>query len=181
MNKIKTTSNLQGASPMNKNIANEISIRNQLQPGDLGYITYLHGTLYSLEYKYGIEFESYVAAGMHEFYSNYNPIKDRVWICEHQHKIVGCLFLICRDESTAQLRFFLLLPEYRGLGIGKKLMEQYFSFMKDNGYLHSYLWTTSELHEAAALYTRFGFILTVEKESAAFGKHVVEQKYEMKL
>ena len=166
---------------MQKNILDEISMRNVLKPGDLGYITYLHGVIYSKEYNYGIEFESYVAAGMHEFYSNYNPDKDRVWICEHNNRIVGCLFLIHRDDSIAQLRFFLLLPGYRGLGLGKELMAQFVSFMKNNGLQRSYLWTTSELHEAAALYTRFGFKLTAEKESVAFGKHVIEQKYEMKL
>jgi len=162
-------------------IIDEISIRTELKPGDLGYITYLHGAIYSKEYNYGIEFESYVAAGMHEFYSHYNSNKDRAWICEHNDKIVGCLFLIHRDDITAQLRFFLLLPAYRGIGLGKKLMELYVSFMKENGFQRSYLWTTSELHDAAALYTRFGFKLTAEKESVAFGKHVIEQKYEMQL
>src|SRR5688572_28393094 len=166
---------------MANNLLDEIKIRSVLKPGDLGYITYLHGSIYSKEYSYGIEFESYVAAGMHEFFSNYNNQKDRVWICEHQDRIVGCLFLIHRDEITAQLRFFLLFPAYRGLGLGKKLMELFVSFMRNNGFHRAYLWTTSELQEAAALYTRFGFKLTAEKESVAFGKHVIEQKYEMQL
>jgi len=48
----------------------DIAIRTDLRSGDIGYVTYLHGMLYKQEYGYGIEFESYVAAGLHEFYKN---------------------------------------------------------------------------------------------------------------
>ena len=49
---------------------NDINIRNQLHPGDIGYVIYLHGILYKTEYNYGIEFESYVAKGLLEFMEN---------------------------------------------------------------------------------------------------------------
>jgi hypothetical protein len=48
----------------------DIHIRTTLQPGDIGYVAYLHGHLYSKEYNYGILFETYVAAGLVEFTSN---------------------------------------------------------------------------------------------------------------
>ena len=95
----------------------DITIRTTLQPGDIGYITYLHGTLYQQEYGYGIAFESYVAAGLHEFYSSYDPAKDCAWICERNGSIVGFLLLMHRDKTIAQLRYFILLPAYRGIGL----------------------------------------------------------------
>jgi GNAT superfamily N-acetyltransferase len=156
-----------------------ISIRTDLRPGDIGYITYLHGVLYAKEYDYGISFEGYVAAGFQEFYRQYDAEKDRVWICEHNSKIVGFLLLMHRPESTAQLRYFLLLPEYRGIGLGKKLMRMYMEFLNDKKYKHSYLWTTHELYSAASLYKREGFTLTEEKESLAFGKPLKEQRYDI--
>ncbi len=159
----------------------DINIRTILQPGDIGYITYLHGHLYKQEYNYGIEFETYVAQGLYEFYNQFDEQKDRVWICEYEGKIIGFLLLIHRGDTTAQLRYFILLPAYRGIGLGKKLMQLYMDFFKKAGYTNCYLWTTHEQETAAWLYRRWGFILTEEKESTAFGKPLKEQRYDLKL
>ena len=43
---------------MNKVSLDDISIRTELRPGDIGYVTYLHGVLYHREYGYGVQFES---------------------------------------------------------------------------------------------------------------------------
>ena len=158
-----------------------IVIRTELRAGDIGYITYLHGVLYKREYNYSISFESYVAAGLHEFYQQYNPLKDRVWICEHRGKIIGFLLLMHRQSNTAQLRYFIIDPQYRGIGLGKKLMTLYIEFLRQSGYTSSYLWTTNELSAAAHLYTRHGFRFTEEKESTAFGKALKEQRYDLSL
>lgn len=152
-------------------------IRKSLRPGDLGEIARLHGVIYHLEHGHGIEFEAYVAAGLAEFFHAYDPALDRVWICEAGDRIVGSLFLQHRDES-AQLRYFLLLPEYRGTGLGKRLMSEYMQALDDVGYIRSFLWTTDELPAAGSLYIRHGFRLTESFESNRFGKALVEQKYE---
>jgi ribosomal protein S18 acetylase RimI-like enzyme len=157
---------------------NDVTIRTELRPGDLGYVIYLHGKLYREEYNYGIEFESYVAEGMLEFYRSYDPERSRVWICEDKDKIVGFLLLLDR-ATAAQLRYFILLPEYRGIGLGNKLMSLYVEFLKANNYRSSFLWTTHELYPAAHLYTKFGFELTEEKESDAFGKPLRERRYDL--
>ncbi len=155
---------------------NDISIRTVLRPGDIGYITWLHGTLYNKEYNYGISFEAYVAKGLHEFYEHYDPARSRVWVCEHNKEIAGFLLLMDRGDA-AQLRYFIIRPEYRGIGLGKKLMELYMSFLRSCGYTSSYLWTTDELYTAAHLYKKHGFLLEEEKESTAFGKPLKENKY----
>ncbi|MBI3788537.1 MAG: GNAT family N-acetyltransferase, partial [Ignavibacteriales bacterium] len=41
----------------------DVTIRNNLVPGDLGYIIYLHGALYGKEYNFSIDAEMYIAAG----------------------------------------------------------------------------------------------------------------------
>ena len=48
-------------------LLNYIQIRNDFKAGDIGYIIYLHGQLYSKEYDYSTSFENYVAAGLSEF------------------------------------------------------------------------------------------------------------------
>lgn len=156
----------------------DITIRIELKPGDIGYVIYLHGLLYKKEYGYGIEFETYVAAGLTEFYESYDPEKDRVWICEHESEIVGFLLLMHRGEA-AQLRYFILQPEYRGIGLGNKLMMLYMAFLKEKNYKSSYLLTTDELPVSAHLYKKFGFTLTEETASNAFGKPVVQQRYDL--
>ncbi len=159
-------------------LLNNIQIRTELKPGDIGYITYLHGILYSNEFLHGIAFESIVAGGLHEFYSTYNPKNERIWIAEHEGKIVGCLLLKNRDKS-AQLRYYLILPEYRGIGLGNKLMQLFMEFSKECGYKHVYLWTTNELGKAAYIYKKFGFQLTEEKATSDFGKELTEQRYDL--
>jgi N-acetylglutamate synthase-like GNAT family acetyltransferase len=156
----------------------DITIRTELKPGDIGYVTYLHGKLYHEEYQFGIEFESYVAKGLEEFRQQYNPVNQRVWVCEHESKMVGFMLLMNRGEA-AQLRYFIIAPEYRGIGLGKKLMTLYMDFLKASGYQKSYLWTTHELSTAAHLYKSQGFVLTEEKESSTFGKPLIEHRYDL--
>ena len=165
---------------MKKLSLNDISIRTELRPGDLGYVVHMHGALYGKEYNYGIQFESYVAKGLCEFYEKYDPTRSRVWICEHNNRMIGFLLLMDRGES-AQLRYFLIEPEYRGIGLGSKLINLYMDFLRECGYKTSYLWTTHELTTAANLYKRYGFQLTEERESNAFGKPVQEQRYDLVL
>jgi peptidyl-dipeptidase Dcp len=156
----------------------EIKIRTHLLPGDLGYIAYIHGWLYARELNYGLNFEGYVLKGLEEFARQYAPAKDRVWICEHNEQIVGVMLGVHRGDAL-QLRYFILLPDYRGLGLGRKLMDLFISFMKDQGYHQAYLWTTNEQHAAHALYSSYGFRLTEEKESFAFDKPLIDQRYDL--
>ena len=163
---------------MNNVSLNDISIRTELQPGDMGYITYMHGALYHKEYNYNLQFESYVAKGLCEFYEKYNPKRNRIWACEHENRMIGFLLLMDRGNA-AQLRYFLIEPEYRGIGLGSKLLKLYMNFLRACGYRESYLWTTHELTTAAALYKRLGYKLTEEKESNSFGKPLTEQRYDL--
>ncbi|MBS1494246.1 MAG: GNAT family N-acetyltransferase [Bacteroidetes bacterium] len=158
---------------------NDITIRTDLKAGDIGYITYLHGIFHHNECGYGLQFEAYVAEGLTEFFKNYNPDKERMWICEHNNKIIGSLLLMDRGNDTAQLRYYILEPEYRGIGLGRKLMDFFMEFLKEKNYRQCYLWTTNELKSAAALYIKYGFELSEEKETDDFGKHVTEQRYDL--
>ena len=156
----------------------DITIRTELQPGDIGYVTYMHGALYHKEYNYGLQFERYVAKGLCEFYEKYDPKRNRIWACEHNNRMIGFLLLMDRGKA-AQLRYFLIEPEYRGIGLGSRLLNLYMDFLHECGYKESYLWTTHELTTAAALYKRLGYKLTEEKESNSFGKRLTEQRYDL--
>jgi ribosomal protein S18 acetylase RimI-like enzyme len=92
--------------------------------------------------------------------------------------MIGFLLLMHRPDQLAQLRFFILVPEFRGRGLGQLLMDQFMRFLNDAGYRGAYLWTTNEQIQAAALYARYGFKLTKQKDSTAFGKLLREQRYD---
>jgi peptidyl-dipeptidase Dcp len=156
----------------------DISIRTELHSGDIGYITYMHGVFHRKECGYGLSFESYVAEGLHEFYKNYNPEKECMWVCEHKGKIIGSLLLMNRGNDTAQLRYYIIEPAFRGIGLGKKLMDLFMNFLKEKNYIKCYLWTTSDLQTAAEIYKKYGFTLTEEKETMDFGRKVTEQRYD---
>jgi len=158
----------------------DIQIRSTLLPGDLGYIAYIHGDLYAKECGYGINFEAYVLDGLRDFAKEYDPEKDKVWICEHNDKIIGCLVAQHRSEKI-QFRYFIFLPEYRGIGLGKYLMQQFLAFMMGKGIKKAYLWTTEEQQAAMALYARFGFQLTEETTSDSFNKPIREYRYDLEL
>ncbi|WP_108869023.1 bifunctional helix-turn-helix transcriptional regulator/GNAT family N-acetyltransferase [Aquimarina aquimarini] len=157
----------------------DINIRTILKPGDLGFVIHRHGRLYAEEFQYGISFETYVANGMYDFYKSYNSNKERVWICEHNNQIIGFLLLQARENNSAQLRYFYLEKRYRGIGLGKKLMQLYMDFLYSCNYDSSYLWTTKELETASSLYLYHGFKLTKEVESTSFDKPVIEQRYDL--
>ena len=155
-----------------------ITIRNDIRPGDMGYITYLHGILYNIECQYNNNFERYVAVSFSEFLENYDSGKDRIWVVEDDDKIVGSIVIMGRSGAVAQLRYFILHPDYRGLGLGRKLMQLAMDFCKSTGYKSIYLWTASELDTAAHLYRQFGFKRTKQVTSNHWGKKILEVCYD---
>src|SRR5437868_13641432 len=94
-----------------------------------------------------------------------------------QKTIVRTRIKMHRGEA-AQLRYFIIEPAYSGVGLGNKLMTLYMEWLKQINYKSSYLLTTAELITSAHLYKKFGFKLTEEKPSNAFGKTVMEQRYD---
>lgn len=156
-------------------------IRSGLQPGDIGYIIYLHGTLYAQEYGWDHTFEGYVAEGMAKFALSYNEEKDNIWIAEADGQIVGAIAIVGVDAATAQLRWFIVHPGQRGHGLGRALLQRALRFCADKRFEHVFLWTVSELTTAAHLYTSVGFRPTERHTHAIWGKLLTEVRYDLAL
>jgi ribosomal protein S18 acetylase RimI-like enzyme len=155
------------------------TLRHSLTPGDIGYLTYLHGIVYAREFGYDTTFEAYVAGGLAEFVESFDPKKDRVWLVEAKHRIVGSIAIVGRSRRRAQLRWFFVHPDYRGHGIGRKLLREALQFSGKRKYRTVFLWTTSELDIARHLYRDLGFKKTQEKAHRIWGKALKEEKYSM--
>jgi len=156
-------------------------IRHHIEPGDIGYLTYLHGVLYAKEYGYDETFEAYVAGGLAEFVQSFSPDKDGIWVAEANSRVIGSVAIVGHSEADAQLRWFLVHPDYRRLGVGKELLKNAVQFCRECRYKAVFLWTTSELVAAGHLYTRFGFRKTEEKTHKIWGKNVTEERYDLYL
>ena len=157
-----------------------IKIRNDLKPGDVGYLTYLHGTLYAKECGWDHTFEAYVAGPLAEFAKSHNE-RERIWIVEKDGMVAGSIAIVEASDSVAQLRLFLLHPSLRGHGIGRILMNEAISFCKESNYSQVFLWTASALIAAAKLYGSVGFQLAEENTRELWGAVVTEQRYDLNL
>ena len=158
-----------------------MNLRTHFKPGDIGYITYLHGALYAVEYGLDHTFEGYVAAGIGEFARKYDANKDYFAVAELDGTIVGAIAIVGQPDQTAQLRWFLVHPDARGRGLGKRLLTDAVDFCRQRNYKSVFLWTISELKTAAHLYRDAGFQLTEQNTHEIWGAVRTEEKYEFGL
>ncbi|MSQ94035.1 MAG: N-acetyltransferase [Gemmataceae bacterium] len=152
------------------------TLRHHLNPGDLGAIVRLHGTLYAREYGFDSTFEAYVAGPLADFVL-VPSTRNRLWIAERGADIIGCIAIVGISPNDAQLRWFLVDPSVRGLGLGKLLLREASSFSERCGYESVFLWTVSALTAAAKLYRNGGFVKVEEKAGRQWGVEVVEERY----
>ncbi len=155
----------------------DITIRNNLQYGDMGFVLSLHGQVYNQEYGFNHEFEAYVAEGLAEFAREYRESKSCLWIAETGNMTAGCIAILERPNEQAQLRWFIVHPEFRGLKLGKCLMEKAIEFCRHAGYRQIFLWTLHHLDAARAIYEMNGFKLGEQKKHFLWGQHLIEEYY----
>lgn len=60
-------------------------------------------------------------------------------------------------NDTCELVKMYLLPDVRGIGLGRKIIAECIQFAKTNGYQNIYIETMPELKQAMKTYEKFGF------------------------
>ncbi|KAF2083090.1 bifunctional helix-turn-helix transcriptional regulator/GNAT family N-acetyltransferase [Flavobacterium sharifuzzamanii] len=165
----------------NKITREDITYRHNITPGDIGYIIYLHGFIYGNESNFSNDFEKYVIKTFYDFLEKYSPENDRIWMAEYNNRIVGCVAIVHQPNEEAQLRWFLLDPAFRGLGIGKKLLTDAVDFCREKKFKNVFLLTTSLQDKALQMYKMMGFELTKSEEVEEWGKVFYEERYDLKL
>jgi DNA-binding MarR family transcriptional regulator/GNAT superfamily N-acetyltransferase len=139
------------------------------RPGDLGWIVERHARLYAEEQGWDARFETLVARIVAEMTAAPDPARERCWIAERDGQRLGCVFLARDDEESARIRLLLVEPAARGLGLGRKLVEEAVAFARRAGYREVVLWTHRELHAARRIYAGIGFRKTAEWLHHDFG------------
>lgn len=82
------------------------------------------------------------------------------YVAEYAGKIVGGGGIFPSKglpEDTCELVKMYLLPEVRGIGLGKKIIRECIMFAKTSGYQNIYIETMPELARAMKTYEGFGF------------------------
>ncbi|MBZ5604285.1 MAG: bifunctional helix-turn-helix transcriptional regulator/GNAT family N-acetyltransferase, partial [Acidobacteriia bacterium] len=139
------------------------------RPGDMGWVIHRHGALYWREYGYDESFEALVAEIAAKFIRNFDARRERCWIAERDGVMLGSVFLVKQSEDVAKLRLLLVEPAARGLGLGKRLVEECVRFAREARYKKIVLWTQRELTAARAIYAKAGFRCVAEEPNPAFG------------
>jgi len=153
----------------------------QHQPGDMGWIVHRQAILYAEEYGWDGTYEALAAEIVAQFIKNYDPKCERCWIAEKDGERVGAVFVAKASDETAKLRLLHVEPEARGLGIGKRLVDECVRFARQAGYQKMALWTQSILHAARHLYKQAGFRIVREEQHRSFGKDLTAETWELDL
>lgn len=151
------------------------------RPGDMGWVVYRHGVLYADEYGWDEHFEALVAGIVAKFVQHFDPRRERCWIAEKDGENVGSVFLVQHTKTVAKLRMLLVEPSARGLGIGKRLVDECVRFAKQAGYRKMILWTQSNLTAARSIYQKAGFQLSKKEAHHSWGHDLISEVWELKL
>jgi len=151
------------------------------RPGDMGWVTSANAALYAQEYGWDISYEALVAKITAEFIEKFDPKRERCWIAEMDGERVGSVFCVSKTDEIAKLRLLIIDPRARGLGLGKRLVEECMRFAKEAGYKRMTLWTQSNLLAARGIYARAGFELVAEEPHHSFGADLVGETWERDL
>jgi DNA-binding MarR family transcriptional regulator/GNAT superfamily N-acetyltransferase len=152
------------------------------QPGDIGWVVHRHGVLYSQEWGYDERFEALVAQIVADFVRRFDAARERCWIAERNGERVGSVFLVQQSKRIAKLRLLLVEPSARGLGIGRRLVEECIAFARQCRYRKIVLWTQSELKAARNIYQQTGFRLAGTERHQSWGRDdLVSESWELDL
>jgi DNA-binding MarR family transcriptional regulator/ribosomal protein S18 acetylase RimI-like enzyme len=149
--------------------------------GDMGWIVSRQAALYAEEYGWTTEYEALAAEIVAEFLKHVDRPRERCWVAERDGARVGAVMIVKQSERVAKLRLLHVERAARGLGIGKRLVEECIRFSRAAGYQKITLWTQSNLLAARHLYKAAGFTCVAQEAHHRFGKDLVAETWELAL
>jgi GNAT superfamily N-acetyltransferase len=171
----------QGAGGHRRAMTDGVTLRD-LETGDAGWLVERHAVLYARDDGFDASFGALVAEILAAYIRTRDPATERAFIALAQGRRVGSVVCMRGDEpSVARLRLFLVEPDWRGRGLGQRLLEACLGFAREAEYRRLRLRTHESHRAACALYARNGFRLATRRPVRSFGQDLVEQSWEIDL
>jgi GNAT superfamily N-acetyltransferase len=158
-----------------------ISIRHDFAPGDLGQLIYIHGVQNFSDYGFNQIHEAYCAGIAVEFILGQERGRSRAWLAKKEGNVVGSIFIIERPHNEAQLRLLFVDRGFRGVGLGRWLVEESIRYCRAAGFDVVYLWTVEGLDRAISVYESVGFARVAERRIEQWGKASLEIRFDLDL
>jgi GNAT superfamily N-acetyltransferase len=152
-------------------------------PGVIGKITEVHAVYYNQHWGFDVSFETQEGRELANFIMEFNETRDGLWVAKRNNMFAGSVAIDGRQAIAegARLRWFIVVPVFQGLGIGKELISRAVEFCKHRRYPKVYLWTFEGLDTARSIYEKHNFRLCEEHKIDQWGQHINEQKFELTL
>ncbi len=161
--------------------ANDVITIRSFTQSDIEYVISRHKTLYYAERHLSGTFSAYVDEIVYRFVEKYNAQTDVLKILECNGVPAGSIAIAKVDDSTAQLRFFMLEPEMRQRGYGNRLIDMALDFCRTKGYKKVFLLTITAQVIARHVYETHGFHKVSSNDKSEWGEGVVEECWELDL
>ncbi|WP_407048882.1 GNAT family N-acetyltransferase [Methyloraptor flagellatus] len=149
------------------------------RPGVVGRIVEMHAVHYAATAGFGRRFEAVVAGGLAAFCDRLDRPSNGLWTAVRDGRVVGAVAVDGEDigPGVSHLRWFIVAPEARGGGVGRRLLDRALAFSDARGFAEMQLWTFAGLDAARHLYEAHGFVLVEERPGRQWGEEVLEQRF----
>ena len=158
-----------------------VELRRDLRTGDAEAIVDLHERLYTAEYGMGRAFIEGVRGSVAKAVESGWPIGGGAWLVDSDAGLAGCLGLTSEGDGLGRLRWVLLHPSLRGLGLGRRMIEEAVAEARRLGLRRLELDTFGALRSAAAIYRGAGFRVVSEEKTEMWGPPILFQHYVLEL
>lgn len=142
----------------------------------------LHREVYESEYDLEPSFGDEVAVQLAELSrSGWPGAREGLWLARIDGQATGSVTLIQESLELGRLGHLVLLPQARGTGAGRRLVETVLAAARHADYERLHLFTFSDLSAAGSLYRSVGFALASSEHRRRWGRAMDWQRYELAL
>jgi GNAT superfamily N-acetyltransferase len=159
----------------------EFQLRRELRPGDAEAIVEIHERIYRPEYGMDARFVDGVRSTVEHAVERGWPEGGGAWLVDGPDGLAGCVGLTGEGDGLGRIRWVVLAPEARGIGLGRRMITEAVEEARRLGFERLELDTFGALKAAAAIYLSLGFRRVSEEQTAMWGPVIAYQHYELDL
>jgi len=159
----------------------EYQLRREARPGDAEAIVELHERIYVPEYGMDARFVAGVRSSVEQAVERGWPKGGGAWLIDGSDGLAGSLGVTDEGDGLGKVRWVVLAPEARGIGLGKRMITEAVGEARRLGFERLELDTFGALKAAAAIYRSLGFRLVSEEQTEMWGPPIAYQHYVLDL